>query len=333
MNKVLIIAEAGVNHNGSLETAKKMIDAAKEAGADIVKFQTGTAENNISLHAPKAEYQISNAENKEESQFEMVRSLELRYEDYKTLKQYAENVGIQFLSTSFDIEGADYLRSIGVNLWKIPSGELTNYPYLVHIAGFGEPIILSTGMCTLEEVERAMNLLKQHNAGEIAVLHCTTEYPTPHEDANISAMLQMKKHFNCEVGYSDHTMGIEASIAAVALGATIIEKHFTLSRTMLGPDHAASLEPNELKQLVDSIRHIEVALGTGIKEPSPSEVKNIAIARKSIVAKRRIQKGEIFSAENVTVKRPGNGISPMRWNEVLGQAAIRDFEYDELIEL
>lgn len=333
MGKVTIIAEAGVNHNGSIAIAMKLIDVAKDAGADIVKFQTGMPQNVISKYAKKAKYQIINTHNESESQLEMVQGFSLKYEDFLTLKQYAEHIGIQFLSTPFDIESVDYLHDIGISLWKIPSGEITNYPYLVHIARFGEPVIMSTGMCTLEEVNTAVSVLRVNGCGEITLLHCTTDYPTIYEDVNLNAMLQLEKEFACKVGYSDHTLGIEVPIAATALGATVIEKHFTLSRNMSGPDHRASLEPDELKSMVECVRNTQKIMGDGIKTPKDSEMLNIAVARKSIVAKKQIKKGDIFTADNLTTKRPGEGLSPMRWDEILGNKAIRDFDEDEMIEV
>lgn len=331
-NKVLIIAEAGVNHNGNLDLAMKMVDKAKEAGADIIKFQTAKPELVISRFAEKAEYQ-KDTTGAEESQLEMCRKIHLTFEEYKPLKKHCEEVGIKFLSTPFDLDSVDYLEELGCDIWKIPSGEITNYPYLVAIAKTHKPIIMSTGMCTIPEIHEALQVLKEFGAGEVSLLHCTTQYPTPYEDVNLRAMDTLRKEFGCEVGYSDHTNGIEVPVAAVAMGATIIEKHFTLDKNMEGPDHKASLEPEELKNMVTSIRNIEKALGNGLKEPAKSEIPNMAIARKSIIAKCDIKKGEIFTEENITTKRPGNGISPMRWNEVLGKAAIRDFGEDELIEL
>ncbi len=332
MDKVLIIAEAGVNHNGSLELAYKLVDEAKKAGADIVKFQTAIPELVISRFAPKAEYQ-KELTGEQESQLEMCKKIHLKFEEYVPLKKYCEEVGIQFLSTPFDLPSIDFLTKLGCNIWKIPSGEITNYPYLVEIAKKHQPIIMSTGMCSEDEIAVAIEVLNTNGAGQIRLLHCTTEYPAPYGDVNLNAMCSMKRRFGLEVGYSDHTKGIEVPIAAAAMGAAIIEKHFTLDKNMEGPDHKASLEPMELKQMVDSIRNIEMALGTGIKEPAESEKKNIAIARKSIVAAKKIKKGEAFTTENITTKRPGNGVSPMRWNEVLGTRAVRDFEEDELIEL
>ena len=332
MNKILIIAEAGVNYNGSLELALKMVDAAKAAGADIVKFQTGIPEKVISRYADKAEYQKNNT-GSDESQLDMVRKLMLRLEDFIPLKNYCEESGIKFLSTPFDLESVEFLDKLGCDLWKIPSGEITNLPYLIKIARTHKKIILSTGMSTLYEVSEALNVLKDNQAGEIILMHCTTEYPAPFEDVNLKAMITLREKFNCETGYSDHTQGIEAAIAAAALGACVIEKHFTLDRNMSGPDHKASLEPGELADMIKAVRHIESALGTGIKAPAESERKNIAIARKSIVASREILKGELLTEENITTKRPGTGISPMKYFEVLGTRAIRDFHEDELIEL
>lgn len=330
--KVLIIAEAGVNHNGSLELAYRLVDEAKKAGADIVKFQTAIPELVISRYAPKAEYQKEQT-GEQESQLEMCKKIHLKFDEYVPLKRYCEEIGIAFLSTPFDLPSINFLSELGCEIWKIPSGEITNYPYLVEIAKKHQPIILSTGMCNEEEIAEAIDVLKSNGAGQIRLLHCTTEYPTPYEDVNLRAMCAMNERFGLEVGYSDHTKGIEVPIAAVAMGAKVIEKHFTLDKNMEGPDHKASLEPQELKQMVDSIRNIENAMGSGIKQPAESEKKNIAIARKSIVANVPIKKGELLTSENITTKRPGNGISPMRWNDVIGTYAVRDFEEDELIEL
>ena len=330
--RTLIIAEAGVNHNGNLDIAIKMIHEAKKAGADIVKFQTGKPSLLVSKYAGKAEYQKKNT-NSEESQLEMLNRINLSFEKFELLKKECEKIGIMFLSTPFDLDSIDYLHSIGMKLWKIPSGEITNYPYLVKIASLHEPVIMSTGMCEMYEIEQAIKVLKDHGAGDIRLLHCNTEYPTPYEDVNLSAMKNMRRHFNVEVGYSDHTRGIEVPVAAVAMGATIIEKHFTLDRNMEGPDHKASLEPDELKEMVNSIRNIELAIGDGNKKVSASERKNIFVARKSIVAKRFIKKGESFTEDNITTKRPGNGVSPMRWLEIIGKTAKRDFLEDELIEI
>lgn len=327
-----IIAEAGVNHNGSIELAKNLVDKAKEAGADCVKFQTFKANQIVSKIATKADYQKKQT-GRSESQYEMLKKLELSFDEFINLNNYCKEAGIEFLSTAFDFESIDFLNQLGMQVWKIPSGEITNLPYLIKIAKLNKKVILSTGMSTMREIEDAVNILKDHGASELIILHCTTEYPTPYEDVNLNAMLAIKEKFGCEVGYSDHTMGIEIPIAAVALGAKVIEKHFTLDRTMDGPDHKASLEPSELKTMVDAIRNIELSMGTGIKEPADSEKKNIAIARKSIVANQSIKKGDILTETNLTVKRPGDGISPMKWFEIIGTKAIRDFEEDELIEI
>ena len=328
----LIIAEAGVNHNGNLDLALKMVDEAKRAGADIVKFQTAIPEKVISKYADKAEYQKKTTGN-EESQLEMCKRIHLKLSDYDIIKKYCEEVGIEFLSTPFDLESIDYLEKLGMRLWKIPSGEITNLPYLIKIAKTGKPVIMSTGMAELNEVEEAVNVLKENGAGEITLLHCTTEYPAPFESVNLRAMNTLREKFGTEVGYSDHTVGFEAAVAAAVLGASVIEKHFTLNHNMEGPDHKASLEPEEFEVMVNNIRLIEKALGDGVKQPAEVEKKNIAIARKSIVAAKDIKKGEIFTEENITVKRPGSGISPMKWFEVLGTEAVRDFGEDELIEL
>lgn len=331
MGDVLIIAEAGVNHNGSLETAKKMVDVAKACGADIVKFQTAKLDSLVSCEANMADYQKENIGG-EQSQKDMLRKLLLDFDDFIELADYCKKIRIGFLSTPFDIESIYFLNELQ-NIWKIPSGEITNYPYLVEIAKTGKEIILSTGMATLDEVEAAVNVLKKFSAGEVSLLHCTTEYPAPYNDVNLRAMLTLRDHFGCVVGYSDHTRGIEIPIAAVAMGAKIIEKHFTLDRTMEGPDHKASLEPKELEIMVKSIRNVEQAIGTGVKFPALSERKNMEVVRKSIIANRDITKGEILTEENLTTKRPGKGISPMRWNEIIGKKAIRDFREDELIEI
>lgn len=330
-NKTLIIAEAGVNHNGSLEIAKDLVKEAKSAGADIVKFQTFNVEMIASKQAGMAEYQKENT-GKTQSQQEMLKKLSLSQNDFIELAEYCKKIGIQFLSTPFDIESIHFLNDLQ-SIWKIPSGEITNYPYLVEIAKTGKPVIMSTGMAALKEVEEAVGVLHDHGSGEISLLHCTTEYPTPIDEVNLRAMLTMKDRFGCKVGYSDHTEGIEVAIAAVAMGATVIEKHFTLDKKMEGPDHKASMEPDELKAMVKAIRNIEKAVGTGEKRPSPSEIKNMVIARKSIVARRDIKQGEVLTEDNITTKRPGNGISPMRWKEVLGTKAVRDFAEDEIIEI
>lgn len=329
--RVYIIAEAGVNHNGSFELACKLVDAAKEARVDCIKFQTFKASKLVSHTAQKAEYQ--KATTGDSSQQDMLKKLELSFEEFMALKDYCDRVGICFLSTPFDFDSITFLNSLDMPFWKIPSGEVTNLPYLLAIAQTGKPVIMSTGMCNMEEIEDAVHALRNNGAGEIRLLHCNTEYPTPFEDVNLRAMLTMRDYFGCEVGYSDHTEGIEVPIAAVALGATVIEKHFTLDRNMEGPDHKASLEPGELAKMVSCIRNIEKAIGSGEKIPSPSEQKNIVVARKSIIARRKILKGDILTAENLTVKRPGVGISPMRWFDVLGTRAVRDFEEDEMIEL
>ena len=329
--RVYIIAEAGVNHNGSFELACKLVDAAKAAGVDCVKFQTFKSENLVSHTAQKAEYQ--KAATGDSSQQDMLKKLELSYDEFIALKEYCDKVGVTFLSTPFDFDSIDFLNSIDIPFWKIPSGEVTNLPYLIALAKTGKPVVMSTGMCDMYEIEAAIKVLRDNGTKDIKLLHCNTEYPTPFEDVNLKAMDTMKEAFGLEVGYSDHTKGIEVPIAAAALGATIIEKHFTLDRNMEGPDHKASLEPDELAAMVSGIRHIQMALGTGDKMPSPSEKKNITVARKSIVARKQIKAGEVFTEENITVKRPGTGISPMKWFEVLGKKAARDFEEDELIEL
>lgn len=327
MSKTIIIAEAGVNHNGSLELALRLVDAAADAGADAVKFQTFQADKLVSLYAPKAEYQKKNTD-QHESQLAMMRKLELSYEDHLVLLQRCRERNILFLSTPFDSDSIEFLSGLGMRWFKIPSGELTDFPYLRQVNAKGGDIILSTGMATLDEIAAALKVLDNCH---VTLLHCTTEYPCPPEDVNLRAMQTMKNAFGLPVGYSDHTRGIDIPIAAVALGAVIIEKHFTLSRGMEGPDHKASLEPHELKLMVDGIRSVENALGSGQKLPAPSEQKNINVARRSIVAARPIHKGELFSEENITTKRPGSGISPMRWNEVLGTPAQRDYAEDEII--
>lgn len=332
MKKTLIIAEAGVNHNGSLELALKMVDEAKKAGADIIKFQTAKPEKVISRFAEKAEYQKETT-GAQESQLEMCKKIHLKLEDYVVIKKYCEEVGIEFLSTPFDLDSINFLENLGCTVWKIPSGEITNLPYLEMIAKTGKPIILSTGMSTMEDIDAGMNVLRKNGAGEITLLHCTTQYPTPYVEVNLKAMDMLRQKFKCRVGYSDHTKGIEVPIAAVAQGASVIEKHFTLDQNMEGPDHKASLEPDELQEMVRAIRNIEQALGDGEKRPMPSEIANKVVARKSIIAARDIKKGEMLSEENLTTKRPGNGISPMRWYEVIGETAKRDFMEDELIEL
>lgn len=330
--KTFIIAEAGVNHNGDLELAKKLVDCAAASGADCVKFQTFRAENLVQRFAKKAEYQISNTQNND-TQLQMIKALELSFESFVALKDYCAQKNIMFLSTPFDLESIEFLDSLDIPFWKIPSGEITNYPYLVKIAKTGRDIVLSTGMSDLDEIHAAMDVFRQNGCGKITLLHCNTEYPTPFEDVNLNVMQTLRQEFCVEVGYSDHSQGIEVPIAAVAMGAVIIEKHFTLDQNMPGPDHKASLEPNELADMVRSIRNIEKALGSAEKRPTPSEAKNKAIARKSIIAKRDIKSGETLTEENLTTKRPGSGISPMHWDNILGLSAVRDFKEDELIEL
>ena len=327
---VLIIAEAGVNHNGSLELAKQLIDKAVEAGVDIIKFQTFKSEKLVSKAAKQAEYQQRNIGKKDEGQLAMLKKLELSQTDHEELISYCNEKGIRFFSTAFDMDSIDYLHSLNMGLWKIPSGEITNYPYLRKIAQYQEPVILSTGMCELADIEAALNVLLQFGVKKalVTILHCNTEYPTPFEDVNLKAMLEIGEKFGVQIGYSDHTKGIEVPIAAVALGAMVIEKHFTLDKNMEGPDHKASLEPDELKAMVSAIRNIEQALGSGHKTISESERKNIEIARKSIVAARPIKAGELLTEENLTVKRPGNGINPMRWNEVVGTRAVQNYIED-----
>ena len=327
MNKVFIIAEAGVNHNGSFELAKQLVDKACEAGADCVKFQTFKPENLVNKNAQKAKYQIKNTGNSE-SQLDMLKKFSLTFDNFKELKEYCDKKGIMFLSTPFDLESIDFLADLGIKIFKIPSGEITNLPCLKKINSHKKEVILSTGMSTLNEIQDALNILKDC---KVSLLHCTTEYPCPYDNVNMKAMLTMKDKFNLPVGYSDHTQGIEIPIMAVAMGATIIEKHFTLDKNMEGPDHKASLEPDELKQMVKEIRNVEKAFGSGVKEPQESEKKNIKIARKSIVAKCDIKKGDLFSESNLTCKRPGNGISPMKWDEIIGTIANKDYEEDDLI--
>lgn len=335
MNKVLIIAEAGVNHNGSVQIAKQLVDKAVEAGADIIKFQTFKSEKLVSKAAKQADYQQRNIGKKDEGQLEMLKKLELSAENHYELTRYCKERNIRFWSTAFDMESIEFLHSLNMGFWKIPSGEITNYPYIKKIASFKENVILSTGMCELSDIKAALDVLLEEGLTkeQITILHCNTEYPTPYSDVNLKAMLEIGEKFSVQIGYSDHTQGIEVPIAAVALGATVIEKHFTLDKNMEGPDHKASLEPDELKVMVSAIRNIEKALGTGHKTISESERKNIEIARKSIVAAYPIRKGEFFTEDNLTVKRPGNGISPMHWNEVIGTKAIKDFDEEETIVL
>jgi N,N'-diacetyllegionaminate synthase len=336
MNKVIVIAEAGVNHNGDIELAKKLIDVAVEAGVDYVKFQTFKSESLVSKFAKKASYQIENTNDAIESQLQMLKKLELSNSQHFELVQYCKNKNISFFSTAFDLESLSFLKELGLNIVKIPSGEITNLPYLRKAASLFKEVIISTGMSSMVEIDEALNVFLQAGIkkNDITILHCNTEYPTPMSDVNLNAMLAIQKMLGVKVGYSDHTMGIEVPIAAVSMGGTMIEKHFTLDRSLPGPDQLASLEPDELKQMVQSIRNIEKAIGgSGIKEPSKSEINNISIARKSIVANSLIKKGEQFTINNITTKRPGTGISPMKWDDVIGKTAIKDFEEDELIIL
>lgn len=332
MRSTFIIAEAGVNHNGDMEIAKKLVDAAVAAGADAVKFQTFKAENLVCKNAAKADYQLLSTK-KTESQYEMLKKLELTEDMHKELMLYCTKKGIVFLSTPFDLDSIELLHRLELKTYKIPSGEITNFPYLKKIAQAAEKVFLSTGMSSLDEVKCAVGILKKLGVKDIMVMHCNTEYPTPYQDVNLKAMLTLKRELGLEVGYSDHTQGIEVPIAAVAMGAAVIEKHFTLDRNMEGPDHKASLEPPKLREMVQSIRNIEQALGDGIKKPSFSERKNIEVVRKSIVADRKIYKGEKLTEENLAIKRPGTGISPMDWDMVVGKNAVKDFEPDELIIL
>lgn len=333
-NRCLIIAEAGVNHNGDLALAKQLVEVAAQAGADLVKFQTFTANQLTTSHAKIAEYQRVNTGGLS-SQLEMLRHLELSPADHEKLMAHCDSCGIGFFSSAFDLDGLSYLHSIGAQRFKVPSGEITNLPYLLRAASFGKPLILSTGMSDMGEIEDAIEAIESAGLerGFITVLHCNTEYPTPARDVNLNAMLSIQRAFGVAVGYSDHTLGTEVPIAAVALGAKVIEKHLTLDRSMSGPDHKASLEPAEFTGMVNSIRKIELAMGDGIKRPSESEKKNMSVARKSLVAAMTIRAGELFSNANVGAKRPGTGMSPMRLNEVIGRVAPRDFLIDELIEL
>lgn len=333
---VMIIAEAGVNHNGSMENAFRLVDAAADAGVDYIKFQTFKAEKLVSGSAKKAVYQIQNTRNAEETQLQMLQKLELSHEQHSQLIAYCQKKNIQFFSTAFDLDSLEYLHKVGLKMVKIPSGEITNLPYLRKAARLFKQAILSTGMTTISEIKDAISVFTEAGIPKenITILHCNTEYPTPMDDVNLKAMLHIQEVFGTEVGYSDHTLGIEVPIAAVALGASIVEKHFTLDKTMNGPDHSASLEPDELKAMVSAIRNLEKALsGSGMKEVSPSEQKNIAIARKSIVATKEIHKGELFTEDNIGVKRPGTGISPMKWDEVIGKVSQQDFAEDELITI
>ena len=332
-NRTLIIAEAGVNHNGDLELAKKLIDVAANAGADYVKFQTFSADRIVSQSASKAEYQ-QQVTDASETQYQMLKRLELSYEMHLELIKHCDQQSIKFLSTGFDVESIKLLVYLGIDLIKIPSGEITNLPYLRFIGSLGLPVILSSGMSTMDEIGNALNILQGSglDRSQVTVLHCTTEYPTPMDEVNLRAINSIRSAFGVAVGYSDHTVGIEVSISAVAIGASVIEKHFTLDRSLRGPDHKASLEPTELIAMVKAIRNIESALGSGIKSPSLSEIKNLHFARKSIMAKQQITKGDIFSPYNLIVKRPGDGISPMFWDSIVGQIAGRDYLPDEMID-
>ena len=330
MSKVFIIAEAGVNHNGDIKLAYELIDAAIEAGVDCVKFQTYVTENDTAKSCAKADYQNSDDE---ENQYEMLKKLELSFDDFIQLKAYCEDKDIIFLSSPFDLDSIDFLETLNPVFWKVASSELTNYPFLRKIAKTHRDVVMSTGMASIEEIEDALEVLRKFGAGKITLLHCNTEYPTPYVDVNLSAMDDLKERYGVEVGYSDHTLGIEVPIAAVAMGATIIEKHFTLDKNMEGPDHKASLDVAELKSMVDAIRKIELAIGNGKKHITESEAKNRIAARKSIVANCEIKAGEVFTEENLAAKRPGGGISPMLWEDVIGKIADRDYEEDEMIVL
>ena len=332
MSKIFIIAEAGVNHNGNIETARKLVDVAVKAGADAVKFQTFKAEKLVCRDARKADYQLETTD-RAESQFDMLKKLELTPKMHEQLMEYCQQKGIMFLSTPFDIDSMHYLISLGVDIIKLPSGEITNYPLLREAGRTGKRIIISSGMSTMNEVREAVQILKSSGSSDVTVLHCNTEYPTPYADVNLRAMLTLKEKLNVPAGYSDHTQGIEIPIAAATMGADVIEKHFTLDKNMEGPDHKASLEPDELEAMIRAIRNIENALGDGQKEPSESEKRNISIVRKSVIAKCDIEAGELFTEDNLTTKRPGTGISPMHWDQVIGQRAKRKFQADELIEL
>ncbi len=327
---IQIIAEAGVNHNGRLDLAKELALQAKRAGADIVKFQTFIPERLVSGNAKKAQYQLR--ETGAGSQLEMLKKLCLSFEEFRELKAYCDQIGIQFLSTAFDMDSVAFLKQLNIPFWKIPSGEITNLPCLETIASFGDPIVLSTGMCTMDEVAAALAVLRSNGSGNITVLHCTTQYPTPPKDVNLRAMDTLRERFGLPVGYSDHTEGIVVPIAAAARGAVVLEKHFTLDRHMEGPDHKASLEPDELREMVRSVRIIEQIMGDGEKVPGEAEKENLNVVRKSIVAAAQISAGELLTSDVLTVKRPGTGISPMRWYGVVGKRANRDYEPDELID-
>lgn len=325
-----IIAEAGVNHNGSIEIAKKLVREAKNAGADAIKFQTFITEDLVTKSASLAEYQ-KNLKSDESTQELMLKNLELSFEDFRELKSYCEEIGIDFLSTAFDFKSLDFLDSLNVRYFKIPSGEINNYPYLVKVAKFKKPMILSTGMATTEEIDRAVDILRTSNS-DLTILHCTSEYPAPKNSVNLNVIKTLFERYKLKVGYSDHTTGIEIPIAATALGAVMIEKHFTLDKKMHGPDHKASLEPYELKQMVEAIRNVNKSLGDGIKVPTNEELKNMEVVRKSIVAKKMIKKGEILTEDNLTVKRPGTGINPMEWLNIIGTIATIDYEKDDFIK-
>lgn len=335
MSKVIIIAEAGVNHNGDMQVAKKLIDAAVNAGVDYVKFQTFKADNLVSKSAKKAEYQSVNINDGDDSQYDMLKNLELSHENHLELISYCAERNIKFFSTAFDVEGVNYLNDLGLSFFKIPSGEITNYPYLKAVALCNKPVVMSTGMCLESEIKDALDVLLKFGLKkeDISILHCNTEYPTPMKDVNLKAMLSIQKTFGVPIGYSDHTLGIEVPIAAVAMGAKIIEKHFTLDRLLPGPDHAASLEPDELKEMVKAIRNVEAAIsGDGEKVPSQSETKNIAIARKSIYLKKNLVKGHVITDEDLISLRPGDGISPMQWENILGKTLITNkMEFDKLL--
>ena len=332
MKHVIIIAEAGVNHNGDINLAKKMVDAAKQAGVDYVKFQTFNPKKLVSRYAEKAEYQKETTGNSE-TQLEMLEKLTLTNDNFKELKEYCDNIGIGFISTPFDLESIDFLEQLNMDFWKVPSGEVTNLPYLEKIAKTGRKVIMSTGMCNMNEIEAAIDVLEKNGTSDIELLHCNTQYPTPFKDVNLNAMLEIKDVTGKAVGYSDHTVGIEVPIAAVGLGAGIIEKHFTLDKEMQGPDHKASVNPEELCTMVSCIRNIEDALGDKHKCITDSEVENKYVARKSIVALKNIKKGELLTEDNLTTKRPGTGISPMKWHDIIGTIAVKDFNEDELIEI
>jgi len=334
MNKVIIIAEAGVNHNGDIQIAKKLIDVAVEAGVDYVKFQTFKADNLVSKSAKKATYQSVNINDGDDSQYKMLKNLELSHENHLELMSYCSERNINFFSTAFDVEGVKYLNDLGLTFFKIPSGEITNYPYLKAVALCKKPVIMSTGMCSEKDIENALEVLVKFGLSKemVSILHCNTEYPTPMKDVNLKAMQSIKEKFKTQIGYSDHTLGIEVPVAAVALGAQIIEKHFTLDKTLPGPDHVASLEPDELKEMVLAIRNIEMAVsGNGEKVPSESETKNIAIARKSIHLNKNLQKGHILTDDDLIPLRPGDGISPMEWEKVIGRKLLADMdEFEKL---